>query len=219
MTPADQTPASKLSRRLALGATALVAAGVLAACGSDEAGDDHTGHDPAPQSHGEDSHAQHEGSGDPTSVAADANSADVDFATMMIPHHAQAVEMADLVPSRTQNSWLRGFAEEIKSAQQPEIDQLTRALQAWGEPVPDTHAHHEMDGMMTPEQMTHLESLSGEAFDREWITMMIAHHRGAVDMSRAELADGENPEMRGLAQEIIDSQQAEITEMEQQLKE
>lgn len=137
---------------------------------------------------------------------------------MMIPHHSQAVDMADLVPSRTDNAWLIAFAERIKEAQQPEINQMTEALKSWGQPVPDAKAEHVMDGMMTPEQMKNLESLKGEAFDREWITMMIAHHRGAVTMAQDELKSGENPEMREMAQSIIDSQQAEIVDMEQQLK-
>lgn len=203
------TSPQKLRHRLLLTVAAVATAGLLAACGTDDSGDDHSAHGGSGHSHG--------ASGAPTSVSADANSADVEFATMMIPHHAQAVEMADLVPSRTQNAWLLGFAQQIKDAQQPEIDQLTEALKAWDEPVPDEHAEHQMDGMMTAEQMTHLESLSGDAFDREWITLMIAHHRGAVAMAQTELDKGENPEMRGLAQEIIDSQQAEITEMERQL--
>lgn len=203
-------PPQKLRHRVLLAAAAVATAGLLAACGTDDTGDDHSAHNGA-------GHSQ--GAGDaPTSVTADANSADVEFATMMIPHHAQAVEMADLVPSRTQNAWLLGFAQKVKDAQQPEIDQLTEALKAWDQPVPDEHAEHEMDGMMTAEEMTHLESLSGDDFDKEWITMMIAHHRGAVDMAKAELDKGENPEMRGLAQQIIDAQQAEISEMEQQLK-
>lgn len=199
------TVSTAFSRRLVLAATTLAAAGLLAACGS---GDDAAGHD----DHAAHSHA-HGASDAPTSVSAQVNSADVEFATMMIPHHQQAIEMADLVPSRTQNAWLRGFAQQVKGAQQPEIDQLTEALKSWGKPVPDSHAEHQMDGMMTPAQMADLEASSGADFDRKWITMMIAHHEGAVAMAKVELAKGENPQLRTMAQHIIDSQQAEITEM------
>lgn len=197
-------------RRLGVTAAAVAIAGLIAACGSTDdatSGDAHVGHGTTSTSA-------------PTSVAPETNSADVEFATMMIPHHAQAVEMADLVPSRTQNAWLIAFAEQVKNAQQPEIDQMSEALRSWGQPVPaddDAHAHHEMDGMMTPEQMTALEGLSGAEFDREWITMMIAHHEGAVTMAKTELAQGENPEMRDLAQQIIDAQEAEIAELREHL--
>lgn len=206
------TPTTTPTRRLALTAIALAAAGLLAACGSDDTATGHDGHE---------SHS-HGSSGAPTSVAAQSNSADVDFATMMIPHHEQAVEMADLVPSRTENAWLRTFAEQVKKAQQPEIDQLKAALKSWGKPVPSGDGHsmdgHTMDGMMTPEQMADLEASTGADFDRQWITMMIAHHEGAVAMAKTELAQGENPQMKTLAQSIIDSQQAEIDEMRKQLK-
>lgn len=208
---ANQT---KLVRRLTVAVAGAAAVGLLVACGSSDDGhDDHS----APGA------SSHTASGSPTSVAPQANSADVEFATMMIPHHAQAVEMADLVPSRTQNAWLIGFAQKVKDAQQPEIDQMTEALKAWGQPVPGTDSAHDhaghggMEGMMTPEQMANLEKLSGPEFDREWITMMIAHHRGAVAMAKTELAEGENPEMKKLAQQIVDSQQAEIDELQAQL--
>ncbi|GAC58914.1 hypothetical protein GOHSU_59_00070 [Gordonia hirsuta DSM 44140 = NBRC 16056] len=204
------TTSRTFTRRFALTATALATAGLLVACGSDDTHDDHAAAAGQSQPHSP-------ASGSPTSVAPQVNSADVDFAAMMIPHHAQAVEMADLVPTRTQNAWLIEFAAKVKAAQQPEIDQMSQALQSWDQPLPDLTVHHDMDGMMTPEQMTHLASLSGEAFDREWITMMIAHHEGAVSMARTELAQGQNPQMRTLAQQIIDSQQAEITEMREHL--
>lgn len=197
-----------LTRRFALTVAALATVGLVTACSDDDNRDDHA----APSGH-----SQSTTTGSPTSVAPQVNSADVDFAAMMIPHHAQAVEMADLVPTRTQNAWLLEFAAKVKAAQQPEIDQMTQALKSWGQPLPDTTVHHDMDGMMTPDEMTHLASLSGAAFDHEWITMMIAHHEGAVSMARTELDEGENPQMRTLAQQIIDSQQAEITELREHL--
>ncbi|MFM9377108.1 DUF305 domain-containing protein [Gordonia sp. VNK21] len=196
---------SVLRRLLAAGA-ALAAVGLMTACGSDDDSQAHDGHQ---HSHGASTTA--------ASVAPGVNSADVSFAQMMIPHHQQAVEMAELVPSRTQNPWLLTFAEQVKNAQQPEIDQLTDALKSWGQEVPAGGGHHHMDGMMTAEQMANLEKLSGQAFDREWITMMIEHHEGAVDMAKTELADGENAEMRELAQSIVSAQQGEIDEMKAQL--
>ncbi|MFT3660890.1 MAG: DUF305 domain-containing protein [Gordonia sp. (in: high G+C Gram-positive bacteria)] len=202
-------------RRLSAAAVGIAATALLVACGSsdDSTSDDHAAHDAHGHSHAPSAAA--------TSVAPQTVAADVEFATMMIPHHSQAVEMADLVPSRTKNAWLTGFADEVKKAQQPEIDQMSAALKSWGKPVPSVdadHSGHQMEGMMTPDQMAGLEKLSGAEFDREWITMMIAHHRGAVAMAKTELAQGQNPDMRTLAQEIIDSQTGEIAELEKQLK-
>ncbi len=208
---------SVVSRRLAVVAVSAAIAALLAACGSPDpqatTGHDHPSAATAAHEHGSGA------TGAPTSVAPDANSADVAFARMMIPHHQQAIDMAELVPARTQNAWLRSFAQQVTAVQGPEIQQLETALNAWGQAAATTTGHgHEMDGMMTTEQLAQLESLSGDAFDREWITLMIAHHRGAVAMAQTELAQGQNPEMRALAQQIIGAQQAEIAEMQAQLK-
>ena len=74
-----------------------------------------------------------------------------------------------------------------------------------------------MDGMMTPAQMEKLRTLRGPDFDREWLTMMIAHHKGAITKADTELAKGVNPENRKIAEQIKSGQQAEITRMEKLL--
>ncbi len=80
------------------------------------------------------------------------------------------------------------------------------------------HGGMDMEGMSQEEAMAELESLSGAEFDQRFLELMIAHHRGAVDMAQEELDGGENPQALELAQTIIDDQQAEITEMEQLLE-
>lgn len=144
------------------------------------------------------------------------NAADIRFAQEMIPHHRQAVEMAALAPSRAADPAVIDLAARIEQAQDPEIATMTGWLQSWGAPVPEEsgHAHHgDMPGMMTEEQMGGLEAARGPEFDRMWLTMMVAHHEGAVQMARTELAEGTDPAARALAQQIIDSQQAEIQQM------
>lgn len=154
-----------------------------------------------------------------TAAEAEFNDADVTFAQQMIPHHAQAVEMAELV--RSGSPELLELADDIEAAQQPEIEQLTAMLEEWGEAVPadeDEHAGHgagDMEGMMSDEDMTALRDASGVQFEQLWLTMMIEHHEGAITMAEAELADGVNDEARELAQQIIETQQAEIDQMEQ----
>jgi len=147
---------------------------------------------------------------------AEHNDADVMFLQGMIPHHRQAVEMAELAASRSQNPQVLDLAARIGAAQEPEIQTMTAWLQVWGAEVPgaDSTDGMDMSGMMTTEQMQQLGQASGAAFGRMFLEMMTGHHRGAVEMAEVELREGENPEAKQLAQTIIDTQQAEITEME-----
>ncbi|WAM16657.1 DUF305 domain-containing protein [Rhodococcus sp. JS3073] len=184
-------------------AAAAGAALVLTGCGTDSAGTSST-------------------SGASTSVVesqARFNDADVAFLEGMYPHHAQAVEMADLVAGRTDNADVVALAAAIKAAQQPEMDRMTTWLQQWGKPVPtpDMSGMHGMshgDGMMSADQMDALTALSGTEFDRQWLTMMIEHHEGAIDVANTELADGENPEAKQMATDIVTAQQKEIADMQ-----
>jgi uncharacterized protein (DUF305 family) len=149
-------------------------------------------------------------------AAAAHNDADVHFATQMIPHHAQAVTMAQLAASHGASAPVKALAAKIEAAQQPEIDLMSGWLRAWGEDVPtgDTHsAAHGQDGMMSAEQMHELDGARGADWDRMFLTGMIAHHEGAVTMATSALAEGQAPEVRALAQKIIDAQKAEITQM------
>ncbi|MFG3072008.1 DUF305 domain-containing protein [[Kitasatospora] papulosa] len=143
--------------------------------------------------------------------------ADVAFAKGMIPHHRQAVEMADLASSRAQSTQVKTLAGEIKKAQAPEIKTLSGWLTSWGEEVPAEgvmdHSMHGMDGMMTGEDMDSLKKSSGKAFDTAFLEMMIKHHEGAVDMAKTEKADGSFPDAKKMADAIITSQTAEISRM------
>ena len=163
----------------------------------------------------------------PADQAGEHDDADITFVQSMIPHHRQAVEMADLVGGRSRNAGVVDLAARIGAGQQPEIDTMTGWLQEWGAETPaDGDAMGGMDhgdmggsgGMMTPEQMQGLVVASGPAFDRMFLEMMTAHHRGAVEMARIELRDGADPDALALARTIVDTQQAEITEMEMLLQ-
>jgi uncharacterized protein (DUF305 family) len=74
-----------------------------------------------------------------------------------------------------------------------------------------------MPGMMSADDMKQLEQAKGAEFDKMWLDMMIKHHQGAIDMAKTELGKGASTDAKGLAQKIIDAQQAEITEMQGQL--
>jgi len=148
------------------------------------------------------------------------NSADTEFAQMMIEHHVGAIEMADLALERATTPEVRNLAERIRAAQGPEIDQMTTWLEGEGEPTTAgnmtgmDHGSMEMDGLDQTEAMADLEEATGSDFDRRFLQLMIAHHTGALEMAQAQLDDGVNTEMRDLAQTIVDAQEAEIAEME-----
>jgi uncharacterized protein (DUF305 family) len=150
------------------------------------------------------------------------NDADVAFAQGMIPHHAQAVEMADLVPDRAASPEVRDLAERIRAAQQPEIELMESWLEDWDRSMGGMdHSdmdHSDMDmadmGMVSDEGMQQLESASGKEFDRLFLTSMREHHVGAVTMAEEELNAGESPEAKELARAIIDTQRAEIEEID-----
>jgi uncharacterized protein (DUF305 family) len=151
-----------------------------------------------------------------TEAVAEHNDADVTFAQDMIPHHRQAVEMADLAVDRAEDERVLDLAERIKAAQDPEIQEMTGWLEDWDEEVP-AEGEHSMDGMtgmMSDEDMTALEAASGAEFDEMFLTMMITHHQGAVEMATTEIADGQAPEAIALAEAIIEAQEAEIAEMQ-----
>jgi uncharacterized protein (DUF305 family) len=149
------------------------------------------------------------------------NDADVMFAQGMIPHHAQALEMAQLVQGREAGQEVTDLAAQIEAAQDPEIQLMTGWLEDWGEDVPDLATDHgAMDhgmGMMTAEQMAALDDASGDGFDRMFLELMIEHHEGAIAMSQTELSEGANEEAKELAEEIIGAQQAEIDQMRELL--
>ena len=114
--------------------------------------------------------------------------ADVSFMQMMIPHHAQALEMADLVEARTNHPDLLSIAGRIKASQSDEISFMEGWLTDRGE-SPTAHAHHMMSmhhkmemGMATDKQMSALAASESVDFDRQFLTLMIRHHEGAVDM-------------------------------------
>src|SRR6266568_2290094 len=133
----------------------------------------------------------------------DFNDADVTFLDMMYPHHAQAVEMAKLAPSRSQNPQLIALAANIEKAQAPEMTQFADLLHSFGKPAPSSMMDHPMNGVMSQDQMTALQNSTGAAFDAMWLKMMTEHHQGAVAMSNTELASGANPDAKALARNII----------------
>lgn len=192
-------------RSAALAVAAVLSAGVVTACGGDD---------------------------DPVQPAAATTfgAADVTFAQQMIPHHSQAVKMAALAASRAQDPAVKKLAAQIMAAQGPEIETMQRMLGTWGRPLAP-----EMEGMehstMSPEEtmdmsanmpgmadeadMKALAAAKGARFDRMFLSMMIEHHRGALQMARTVRAEGRDPEAIALAGKMHSAQQREIKRMQQ----
>jgi uncharacterized protein (DUF305 family) len=147
------------------------------------------------------------------------NEADVEFAQGMIAHHEQAIEMAEIAldPAVGASAEVVDLATRIQAAQDPEVALMTGWLDAAGESVTmdtsDGHDMSSMPGMMTADQMDEMAAMTGAEFDQMWLTMMIAHHEGAVSQSETVKADGSNADVLLLADQIIAAQQAEINEM------
>ncbi|QII07972.1 DUF305 domain-containing protein [Rhodococcoides fascians A25f] len=192
-------------------AVATVSAFLIAGCSSDSSPDS----TPAGSSSSSSASAN---------VSEEFNDADAMFAQMMYPHHAQAVEMAAMVEGRTDDPDILTLASAIEAAQQPEMDRMTAWLTEWGQPAPSSDMgemsgmdHSSGMGMMSQQDMDALTAASGAEFDRQWLTMMIAHHTGAIEMANIEIADGSNPDAQEMARTIVATQQQEIDTMQQLL--
>jgi uncharacterized protein (DUF305 family) len=212
----------RLSARLGAAIAALSVPFVLVACGGDNS---QTSTPPSTQPGA----AASTPAG--AEVSAEHNDADVRFAQTMIPHHQQAVDMADIAADQATSPEVRDLAAQIRSAQDPEIATMTGFLQTWGADIPATGPMGGMDhgnmagmddpgtpGMMTPVQMEQLRNATGATFDTMFLQMMVVHHESAVADAQRELTEGANPEAKALATRIIESQTAEITRMQQLLQ-
>ncbi|MER6354943.1 DUF305 domain-containing protein [Streptomyces sp. NPDC001634] len=202
-----------LTRRAGLAAATATAALVLAACGGGSDSSSHSGHDSAPASASADANA------------AAHNAEDVSFAQGMIPHHQQALEMAGLAAGRASSAQVKDLASRIEKAQNPEIATMTGWLKSWNADVPtsgssmesmpgmDHSGHSGMPGMMAAKDMAALKKATGKDFDTMFLTMMVEHHKGAVEMATTEKSKGKYGPATGMADDIITAQNAEITEM------
>ncbi len=157
--------------------------------------------------------------------------ADVRFMQDMIHHHAQAVEMVSLVRERTNDEDLLSLASRIEASQGDEIAFMRGWLTERGEMAPDPAAHAAMGhgaqhgmserhkamaGMATPEQMEALAAASGTEFDRQFMTLMIAHHYGALTMVEDLLdqsGSAYDPVLFNFTTDVTTEQQAEIDAM------
>ena len=204
-----------LSMQLMIIRTTLIAVGLaatlaLAACSND---DDHAG---MPMDH---SAARPAGSATAPPVG-DFNHADVAFAQGMIPHHQQAIDMSDMILAKEgAHPEVTTLAEQIKAAQQPEIDTMNSWLDTWGRTQMDDDGRHHggEGGIMTEVQMRQLDKANASDGQRLYLDGMIRHHQGAIHMAETEIEEGNNEEAIKLAKQIAETQQQEIETMQELL--
>ena len=149
-----------------------------------------------------------------------ATEADVKFMQGMIGHHAQALEMVELLKTRTANEGMKKLALRIEVSQEDEIKMMQEWLQRRGQPLPDPHAHHKggmlMPGMLTADEMARLAAAKGVEFDRLFLEGMIKHHGGALTMVQELFASpgaGQESDIFAFASDVDADQRMEIERM------
>ncbi len=150
--------------------------------------------------------------GDGDSAASGDGGVDRAFVADMVPHHESAVEMAEIAQQRGKSAFVRKLAADIIRTQQAEIATLRsedEALASTGVKPGSLGVPAHMMGMDDDPAALR----TADPFDRAFIEMMIPHHEGAIEMAKAEIAKGSDPELKSLAQQIIDAQQREIDQM------
>ncbi|MBG6239417.1 uncharacterized protein (DUF305 family) [Mycetocola sp. CAN_C7] len=157
------------------------------------------------------------GTGPSSQRPADVNQDDLMFVAMMVPHHEQAVEMSDeLLGKPDVGPEVRMLAEDIADAQEPEIEQMETWLAEWGMNRPGGMNHS--DGMMSDDDLDALQEAEGQRAEVVYLELMIPHHEDAVEMAEDVIAEGENADVRTLAESILESQTLEIAEMNRLLE-
>ena len=156
-------------------------------------------------------------SGDSKSEAA-GNPVDRAFVADMIPHHEDAVQMAQIAQRRGSSDFVKKIADDIVKTQNAEISTMraaNRRLKADGVTKGSLGVPEHMMGMDDDPASLN----TAKPFDRAFIRMMIPHHEGALDMAKAEIAKGKDPELKQLAKDIVKAQEREIAQMREHLGE
>jgi uncharacterized protein (DUF305 family) len=141
------------------------------------------------------------------------NAQDVTFVQEMLPHHKQAVQMSDMLLGKGSgvNAKVVALATKIKQEQSPEITEMTGWLKGWNKSTSGMSGS--MTGMMSSSDMATLDKASAADAGKLFLTQMMQHHTGAIDMAKTEISKGTNPDAVSLAKSIVTSQSAEITQM------
>ena len=147
----------------------------------------------------------------------DMTGSDAMFLQMMIPHHEQAIVMSDLALKISKTPQILDLAKQIKAAQNPEIMQMKNWLADSGFSEDPGHSMDGMGGMLSDEDLDVLAKSSGKTFEKLFLSGMIEHHQGAIQMVNM-ISNSANPEIKKFGQSIVNAQSAEIELMNELLK-
>jgi uncharacterized protein (DUF305 family) len=156
------------------------------------------------------------------------DSAEAGFARDMSVHHAQAVEISQILLDKTEDPAMRNLASDISLTQQSQIGRMQGWLSLWGLPISGSGERMEwmghdidgrMPGMASPEELNELRSAEGEEADEIFLRLMIPHHQAAIPMSNAIIERSNNEAVTSLAEAIIPAQSSEIEIMREMRRE
>jgi uncharacterized protein (DUF305 family) len=148
--------------------------------------------------------------------------ADVRFMQGMIAHHAQAIYMSRMAEKHGANPRVLRLSTKIDQSQVAEIRLMQQWLLHYGQVAPDTSSWRSMRmaGMLTESQLAELDAANGVGFDRAFLTLMIQHHEGALQMVKDLFAApraGQEVDVNVFANDVVTVQTAEIGVMRQML--
>lgn len=144
----------------------------------------------------------------PAAAATQANDADRAFIDGMVPHHEMAVVMADDALAKANKAELKDFARQVKADQSREIADMKAWHQTWFGSATTLAMDHAM----------HMTIAAGASYDVNWAKAMIVHHQDALTLANQALKAASRPEVKALAQRIIDAQQKEIDQLNMWIK-
>jgi uncharacterized protein (DUF305 family) len=186
----------RIPRRFAVATVALAA--LLAGCSDPGAGADR----PVPSAQ------------PPAQSPAVFEQADVTFAAQLVSQHQQGVDLASSADSRAVNTALKTWAKRFVETHEPEIAQASELLESWGQrPPEDPGLDGDRPGKVTNADVGGLAALSGTAYDKRFVELMIRHHESVLETASQQTAAGKNPRARELAGKLTLSQQNEIAEL------
>lgn len=193
------------NRKLVLPALALSAVAIVASgCGP--------GEDPAGGSAGKQVSTEQ-------SERAPFNDADIAFASRMIPHQQQAVDLAARAAQRASGPEVRELALRVRDAQDPRIARMSRLLESWGQAAPEDPGLHlavapgGASAAVTPQEIVGLDAVQDGELDQRFVDLMLRHYRDGIEQANTQLTAGTNPEARELAEAIAGEYQREVAEL------
>ncbi len=143
-----------------------------------------------------------------TLSAMPASEFDKEWMNEMISHHEGAIQMSEMAEKKSQIQQIKNAAEKIIKDQRKDQQKMTQWLKDWYNTSPKKEA--QPPEMMS--KMDKLKSASGAEFDREFLDAMIKHHEDGISMAKLATSQAKHPQLKGLAENDIETQSKEIEE-------